>query len=177
MIISTSSNRRVQFMTTSPAKPGPQNRFSGILPAVLIGLPLAAGLIALVRLGPFQGTVVARYLSHPVEYAEVILFSAALGLLAAKLGRVMAERLRLRRDPLPPWDGRPVGVAKAPRLLAAVNALPRSLQRSALGKRVAGVLDFLCSRGSADQLDDHLRDLADADSVTQENGHGLVKLI
>jgi biopolymer transport protein ExbB/TolQ len=163
---------------TAPSSPSrtaerPASRFSAIVSAVLIGLPVAAGLLALVHLGPLRGTIVQRYVTHPVEYAEVVLFGMALGILTAKLLGVLWERFRQRREPLPPWDGKPVSVDHASRLLAAVQKQPRSL----LKQRTVSVLDFLCSRGSADQLDDRLRDLADADANVQEASHGLVKFI
>ena len=115
----------------------------------------------------------SAYLTHPVEYAEIILFGAALGVLIAKLLGAAWEKVRLRREPLPPWDGQPVPVGHASRLLATVREKPRSL----LKQRTVGILDFLGSRGAADQLDDHLRDLADADAGSQEASHGLVKFI
>src|SRR5262249_62371753 len=44
-------------------------------------------------------------------------------------------------------------------------------------RRVAAVLDFLRRRGSADELDDQLRPLADNDSMSMENSYSLIRLI
>src|SRR5205807_4327177 len=46
-----------------------------------------------------------------------------------------------------------------------------------LVRRAAAVLDFLRSRGSANELDDQLRSLADTDSISLENSYSLVRLI
>src|SRR5262249_21901434 len=89
----------------------------------------------------------------------------------------VGERRACRADVLPPWDGKPVPVAEAPALLAGVNRLPRGVQKSWLVNRVAGVLGFLASRGSAAELDDHLRDLADGDAVALENSYALIRFI
>jgi hypothetical protein len=155
----------------------PERRFAALVPALLIGLPLAAGLVALVHLTPLRDTVLARYLAHPVEYAEVLLFCAAVGLLTVKLVQAFGERIACRQEPLPPWDGRPQPVSEAGTLLATLQKLPARRRDSALGKRAAETLGFLCSRGSAVELDDHLRDLTDGDADARENSYGLVKFI
>lgn len=151
-----------------PLSPG---RFAVLGPVVLIGLPLAIGLIAVVHLTPLHDTIVGRYLSHPVEYAEVILFSAAVALLTVKLYSAIAERIRCGRSPLPAWDGRPLPTSEASRLLASVRG------RSSLARRASSALSFLTRRGSAVEFDDHLRDLADADANNQESSYGLIKFI
>src|SRR5207245_2533892 len=65
----------------------------------------------------------------------------------------------------------------ATRLLAGLNQLPRRLQNTLIVKRAAAVLDFLCSRGSAAELDDHLRTLADNDAVTLEGSYALTRFL
>jgi biopolymer transport protein ExbB/TolQ len=153
----------------------PDRRYSSLLPALLFGLPLAAAALSLARL--LGGPQVQRYLSHPVEQVEVVLFCCALAALGAKLWRWAAERLACRRDVLPAWEGRPVPVGEAAELLSRVSQLPRRLRGTALVKRVAAVLDFLCRRGSAADLDDHCRALADNDGVALENSYALTRFI
>jgi hypothetical protein len=156
---------------------GRERRGQGLLPALLAGLPLAAGVLALLHLTPLAQTAAARYVHNPVEYVEVVMFCCALAALAAKLGQHARERLAGRRPLLPAWDGKPVPVAEAGGLLAGVNAQPPRLHATRLVRRVTAVLDFLCSRHSAADLDDHLRALADNDAVALENSHGLVRFI
>jgi biopolymer transport protein ExbB/TolQ len=142
-----------------------------------VGLPLAGGALALIHLGALAGTPLHHYLSHGVEQVEVVLFCLAVSGLLAKVWQNVGERRALRAAVLPPWDGHAVPVAEAPKLLAGISRLPRSVQKSWLVNRVAGVLDFLASRGSAAELDDHLRDQADGDALALEHSYALIRFI
>jgi hypothetical protein len=145
--------------------------------AFVLGLPAAAGVLAAVHYGPLRDTVVFRYLQHPVEWVEVVLFCCALGALAAKWWQARAEHSARRAAPLPAWDGRPVPVADAPKLTVFLQRLPRRLHNTFLVQRLSAVLDFLFQRKSADDLDDQLRSLADADGVSLEGSYALVRFI
>jgi biopolymer transport protein ExbB/TolQ len=142
-----------------------------------VGLPLAGIILALIRFGALADTPLHHYLSHTVEQVEIVLFCLAFSGLLAKAWQNVGERRAFGAAVLPPWDGRPVPVAEAPKLLAGVSRLGGSVQKSWLVNRVAGVLDFLASRGSAADLDDHLRDLADGDSNALENSYALIRFI
>jgi biopolymer transport protein ExbB/TolQ len=142
-----------------------------------VGLPLAGIILALIHYGALAGTPLHHYLSHTVEQVEIVLFCLAFCGLLAKVVQNVGERRAFRAAVLPSWDGRPVPVAEAPKLLAGVSRLGGSVQRSWLVNRVAGVLDFLASRGSAAELDDHLRDLADGDANALENSYALIRFI
>jgi len=142
-----------------------------------VGLPLAATILALIHGGALANTPLHHYLSHTVEQVEVVMFCLAFSGLAAKVWQNVGERRAFRASVLPRWDGRPVPVAEAAKLLAGVSCLPRHVQKSWLANRVTGVLDFLASRGSAADLDDHLRDLADGDAVALENSYALIRFI
>ncbi len=145
--------------------------------AFLLGLPLAAAILATFHVGPLHATPAFRYVEHPVENVEVVLFCCALGTLAAKLWANRAERRALSADVLPKWDGKPVPVADAAKLLAHTGRLPRRLQNTYLARRVGAVLDFLCQRRSAADLDDQLRALADNDLAALENSYALTRFI
>src|SRR5690348_8132747 len=73
--------------------------------AFLLGLPLAAGILSLIHFGPLHDTVALRYVSHPVEYVEVVMFCGALGVLGIKFLGCVLERRVCRMAILPPWDG------------------------------------------------------------------------
>jgi biopolymer transport protein ExbB/TolQ len=148
-----------------------------LLGAVVIGLPLSAGLLYAAYAAPGVPPLVRRYVSHPVEVAEVVLFCAALGALAAKLWAHVGERLACRRAILPPWDGTKVAVGDANALLTHLDRQPSRVQGSLLARRVGNVLDFLRGRGSASELDDHLRTLADNDALALDGSYGLVRFI
>ena len=81
------------------------------------------------------------------------------------------------RELLPAWDGKPVSPGEAEPLRVAFQRLPRRLQQTLLGRRVAGVLDFLHRRRSAAGLDDHIRTQADSDAIALESGGTLVRFI
>src|SRR5260370_30729158 len=93
--------------------------------AFLIGLPLAAGLVALIHLGPLRDTPAQRYVSHPVEYVEVVMFCGALGALGTKFLGSLFERRACRKALVPPWDGSPVARSDAAHLLPRLTQLPR----------------------------------------------------
>jgi len=160
----------------------PLRRPSTTLAAFLIGLPLAAAILGFLQFGPQyglipQGSVILRYVEHAVEKVEVVLFCCALGTLLAKFFFNRAERAACRKKVLPAWDGKPAPVGEATKLLAEVKRLPRGLQRTYLVQRVHTILDFLCQRGSADELDDHLRTLADNDATALEGSFALTRFI
>ncbi len=147
------------------------------LAAFVVGVPLAVGILTLVHAGLLGGEMSQRYVHHPVEKVEVLLFCCAISALGAKWWASRGERAVFRRDVLPAWDGRPAGVAEAGTLRAGLAQLGRRLQNTYLVRRVAAVLDFVHSRGSANELDDQIRTLADNDSVALENSYSLVRFI
>jgi biopolymer transport protein ExbB/TolQ len=152
-------------------------RRSSVLPALLIGVPLAAAILGVLRYGPLRESHAAEYVKNPVECVEVIMFCTALGALLTKLLHHRSERRAVRLEILPEWDGRPVPVSDAAGLLAKLDSVPARLQQTGLVRRVHGVLDFLCRRGSAAELDDQLRDMADADAMALETSYSLVRFI
>lgn len=152
-------------------------RRSSLVPALLLGVPLAAAILGVIYYGPLRESVAYRYVSHSVEGVEVLMFCCALGALAAKLFHLLRERRALGADALPPWDGHAVPTTEAGRLLAGLNSLPARVHDTLLVRRAHAVLDFLCRRGSANELDDHLRDLADGDAVALEGSYGLIRFI
>lgn len=147
------------------------------LAAFLIGLPLAAVALGLIHFGPLRSTPAYRYVEHPVEWAEVVLFSVAIGALAAKLVRTRSEVEACHAPVLPRWDGKPVSPDEAPALLTAVRRLSAGLRNTYLGRRLCAVLEFVCQRRSAGDLDDHLRTLSDNDAMALEGSYSLTRFI
>jgi hypothetical protein len=164
--------------SSAAADRGPKPRGSGAnLAAFIVGPPLAAVILCLVLIGPLSHTVAHRYLSHPVECVEVVLFCCALGALGAKAVRSLLERRACRTEVLPTWSGKAVPVAEATALLGTINRLPTRMHDTCLVNRVVAVLDFLCRRGSAAELDDHMRTLTDNDALALESSYSLVRFI
>src|SRR5260370_23208803 len=148
-----------------------RGRRSSTIAPFLIGVPLAVAILAFVLQGPGRQTIAYRYLSHYVEQVEVVLFCCALGTLAVKLWATFAEKRACRSEMLPTWDGKPVPVGEASGLLAALTRRPARLQQTWLGQRVRAVVEFICQRRSATDLDDHLRTLADNDAMALESSY------
>jgi biopolymer transport protein ExbB/TolQ len=145
--------------------------------AFLAGIPLAAAVLGLLYYGPLHHTFLYRYVEHGVECVEVLLFCCAVSALGAKWLQSLVERRAFHAAVLPPWDGRPVPVDEAPKLLASLRGLPPRLQSTHLVQRVGAVLEFLCQRRSADQLDDQMRALLDADALAVEGSYALTRFI
>jgi biopolymer transport protein ExbB/TolQ len=162
-------------MSASPADRG---RRSGTnLAAFVLGVPVAAAIIAAFHFGPIASTEAARYLKHEVECVEVLMACVALAGLVAKMWSSRRERAALNRDLVPAWDGKTTPVADAAGLLAALDRQPSRWKNTYLGRRIGAVLEFLCSRGSASELDDQMRSLADADAVALEGSYALIRFI
>jgi biopolymer transport protein ExbB/TolQ len=164
------------------AKPAPARERSAVrssttVAAFVLGIPLAVGILALVYLGPLHDTEAHRYLAHPVEVVELVLFCCALGCLASKLFFNRAERQACRRELLPAWNGQVVPVEDAPRLRAEVQQRGGRLQHTLFARRLDAVLGFVGQRRSADGLDDQLRALADTDALALDNSYSLVRFI
>lgn len=160
-----------------PSAPQRERRSRTTLAAFAVGLPLAAAVLSVLLVGPLRDTPARRYVSHEVEWVEVAMFCCAVAALGAKGLSTFAERRACRAELLPPWDGETVPVAEAGPLLDRLGQLPRGLQESWVVKRTAAVLDFLRSRGSAAELDDHLRTLADNDAVALDGSYALTRFI
>ena len=155
----------------------PGRRQQNPVAVFLVGLPLAAAILGLIHLGPLKDSPYRRYFIHPVECVEVGLFCCALTALGGKLWRHGRERRACRAKLLPAWDGQPVPVSEATKLLEGMNAQPRRLRGTLIGQRVTAVLDFLHCRGSADGLDDQLRALTDNDALALEGSYALTRFI
>ena len=146
------------------------------LTAFLFGVPLGFGVLSVV-LGPLADTMAARYLHHPVERVEVILFCCALSALVLKALAQRTERAACRREVLPAWDGKPVSTSEAGPLRKRLSELGHALQATYLVRRVTAILDFVSSRRSANELDDQMRTLSDNDALAQEGSYALIRLI
>jgi biopolymer transport protein ExbB/TolQ len=165
-------------MKTKPAPSKQAPRSGTTLSALLIGLPLAGAVLAAVHFGVIPaGSLVHHYLKFPAEQASLTLFCCALGTLAGKLWQNLADRRACRLDVVPRWDGKPVAAAEAGKLLGSLARLSGRLRRTWLVQRVQAVLDFLVQRGSAHELDDQLRSLADNDAIHLESSYALTRFI
>jgi hypothetical protein len=155
----------------------PAARWSSTVAAFLLGLPLAGTVLALIAFGPFEASGLKRYIEHPVEVVEVVLFCCALGALGSKMFGYLSQQAACRSTLLPPWDGKSIPAADAPQLRAELHHNASRLGNSWLVRRLDAVLDFISKRGSAEGLDDQLRSLADADALSLDNSYALIRFI
>lgn len=166
-------------MTITPSsvlEPRSERRSGTVLAGFLLGLPVAALVLGVILFGPVPEDV-RRYVKHPVECVVVVMFCVAVGALAAKWWAARAEQRACRIALLPRWDGRPLPIAQAAALSAEVERLSPWVRRSWIGRRVVAVLDFLTLRGSANDLDDHLRTLVDDDALALDNSYSFTRFL
>ncbi|MBI2808388.1 MAG: MotA/TolQ/ExbB proton channel family protein [Planctomycetes bacterium] len=143
----------------------------------VVGVPLGVGALYLVEHGPWQNELVQRYVEHEVEKAEVVLFFCALAMLLAKLLMALRERYVHTQQLLPSWDGKAIPVSEISKLQQSLALVWDSVSGSYLGRRIANILNFVSSRGSADELDDQMRTLSDNDANTLDSSYTLLRFI
>ena len=154
----------------------PGRRSLANMGAFVFGLPLGMGILLFIFQLP-EGTALRRYVEHPVEWVEVIMFCFAFGALIGKVLGQLNEKRVFAYELLPPWEGQPVPVTEAGSLLDGFRELGRGLRNTYLVQRVATLLEFVRSRGSANDLDDQMRTLADTDAIALEGSYSFLKLV
>lgn len=151
------------------------------LAAVVIRSPILWGAAAafcfysLIHGGMVDNPMVVRYLAgHWVEYVEVGMFFVGIAALSLRLQEVFAQRSRVATEPLgaiPPGGQTPDDV----------DALMESLEEQEAGERLTtrlrAALDFVRRTGSANELEDHLKYLADVEGARASQSYGLVRFV
>jgi len=161
---------------STPQASKPRGSFTTVA-AFLFGAPVGVGLLVFLHHGPYQNSDLVEYVKHPVEMTEVVMFCCAVAAMLAKIISSFSERSARNSELLPPWTGDPIPVSEAAKLREDLVRQPGWIQNSYLGRRVANVLEFVDSRGSANELDDQIRTLADNDVMTQEGSYSLLRFI
>jgi len=158
----------------SPLAP-PRSR--ALVLALVLGVPLGVGLLAGADAFLPEGSLLRRYLQHPVEKVEVVLFCCAVIALLVKLLDVPRQYLALGRPVLPTSAGEPVPAGDADTYLNMARQQPYWVRASRVGQRREAALHFVAARRSADGLDDHLRTQADNDAIALDGSYGLTRFI
>jgi len=145
---------------------------------LLLGLAAWIGFYALIHQGTIRHELVTRYFAgHPVEYVETAMFFVGLAVLVIKAIGIVGQFPALANMELSgPRDG-VQRIDDCPRLLKSLRELPGRLQNSYPISRLRDALEYVLRKGSADQLDDQLRDLADRDADRLHEGYSLVRII
>ena len=76
-------------------------RSGSTLAALVVGLPLAAGILALCHYGPLRDSSVFRYVEHPVQWAEVCFFCVGMAALTLRWLDLRIENAACNLDILP----------------------------------------------------------------------------
>ncbi len=145
---------------------------------VLYGMAAWVGFYALLHQGIIRSPFIHRYFaSHPVEYFEAALFFIGMAALVVKAVEIFRQYDALDRVSLEsaPAGGQPV--EDCGRLLESLTEQPAHTQNYYRVRRLRDALQYVYRKGSADDLDDELRHLADADAERQHAGYGLMRLI
>lgn len=156
---------------------GQSRRMGAMVQALLLGLPLTAGVLALFHLGPLRNSPLFRYVEYPIQWVEVGFFCCGLAVLLAKFVAARREAAACELEILPRWDGKPVAVEKANELMASIERQPVRIQRTWIGQRLRAGVEFLRLRRSAAEFDEHLRTLADNDAMAQDSGFAFTRFI
>jgi len=154
---------------------------SATMAAFAVGVPFGSLILYAVPLGMFLDAdsqkLIERYLHHPVEKVEFIMFCAAVAVLGAKWLGSIRQNAGLKAEIVPEWDGKPVAPAQAAVLLKTHEDTLASWSGTWIGRRYRAILEFVKSRGSANELDDHMHTLADADALSLESSYSLTRFI
>lgn len=145
---------------------------------LLFAAVLTAGVYTLVHLPGMQDTTLYRYTTgHWVEYVSVALFCFALADLLAKLVQLSKERAALRHEWLPSRAGEPQPITSAVELYGCVAAGPDYWQGTYIASRLRAALLDIREKKSTEQLEDHLRYLADQDADRSHASFSLCRVI
>jgi hypothetical protein len=157
------------------------NLFQAITKSPVIwGLLTAAGFYALVFGGPLDTPVIKRYFTnHPVEYIETAMFAIGLAALLLKLLDAWGQYKGLEQSP-PAAATRPAHLPQSPSLQAQCMELLDWLggrQEGYYTGRLRAAIQYIQRRGTADNLDDQLKYLADIDAGRSHANFAMFRVI
>ena len=142
-----------------------------------VGVPLGVGLLYLIKHGPWQSETVQRYVQHEAEQAVVVFFCCTMACLFAKLMGSLGERFAQAQQLLPTWDGKPVSANELTSLQQSLSLASERVRNTYIGRRIANVLNFVASRGSASELDDQLRTFSDNDAMALDSSYAINRFL
>lgn len=145
---------------------------------ILWGALAAAGFYGLIHAGIISGRLVERYFaSHPVEYVATAMFFVGLAALVLRAADVARQYLAIGRLVLGPAAPSPNLENDCEELLDRLARLPARCQGDYLVHRLREAIEHVRRRGSADELEEELRYLADLDAERAAAGFALVRII
>ncbi|MDR2345950.1 MAG: MotA/TolQ/ExbB proton channel family protein [Planctomycetaceae bacterium] len=122
--------------------------------------------------------IVRYFASHPIEYYTTIMFFAGLTAMIIKFIQVQIEQLKLHHETLLlKRDHQKSNINDVDNFLGQINSYEKIYGQTIRSKRLRLVLEFIKRDGSADELDNELRYLAEEDAAAADSSYGLVRLV
>lgn len=146
--------------------------------SILWGGLASAAFYGVIQSGPLATPFLVRYTaSHPIEYAETILFFVGLAVLLVKCWDVAVHYYGLGDQLLGPVPNEEQPVEACPALLARLGRLPTWQQNHPLVGRLREALEQIHLARSAAGLSDRLHWLADQAAEKLHASYGLLRVI
>ncbi|MDR2762435.1 MAG: MotA/TolQ/ExbB proton channel family protein [Planctomycetaceae bacterium] len=125
-----------------------------------------------------QPLIVRYFASHPIEYYTTIMFFAGLSAMIIKFIHVQIEKIKLQQKSIiDQRDSQKSNVEDADKFLDQINSYEKIYGQTLRSKRLKLILEFIKRDGSADELDNELRYLAEEDASEADSNYGLVRLV
>ena len=153
---------------------------------IVWGLLAAAGFYGLVLSGTLNSFLptklseaMTRYFTHhPVEYMETALFGIGLAALVLKMIEIAGQWPTLRQSLLGPVTRAYEPLSQiCQELLQRLHRLPAPRRCGYFPRRLQAAVEHVFRKGSAQDLDDELKYLADVDATRQHNSYALFRVI
>ena len=142
------------------------------------GALLSMGFFKLIQDGPLASEFTQRYfLGHPVAIATACMFFVGLAALLLRFFSVFGELTTLNEVALPENAVGGDSVTDSDTLISQLEEMPRRLKKGYMWRRLHAVLCAVKRNGTADNMDAHLRNLAEDDLDSQQDGYGLARII
>jgi biopolymer transport protein ExbB/TolQ len=146
---------------------------------IIWGSIAAAGFYGLVLSGTVNSPMLTRYFTHhPVEYMETVLFGIGLAALVLKILEIAGQWPTVRQSLLGPLtrDYQPLDQLCRD-LLQRLHRLPAPRAGGYFPRRLQAAVEHVFRKGSAQDLDEELKYLADVDATHQHNSYALFRVI
>jgi biopolymer transport protein ExbB/TolQ len=133
---------------------------------------------AAIHKGIIDNPLIVRYFaSHPIEYHTAIMFFAGLSAMAIKFILAQIEKTKLRQNNLL-GKREPVKISagEVGNFLTRIDSYEKVYGRTIRSNRLRSILEFVNRDGTAEELDNELRYLAEDDAAEVDSSYGLVRL-
>jgi len=149
-----------------------------------LGIPLALGLIPYaafllaIKYEFINNPAILRYVAgHEISYIATGMFFVGLAALGVKAFEVLLQYSHMSSVKLEEPSAGAEPVDRCGHLIESLKALPAKAKRSYFWQRLHDALLYVQRKGSADELDDELKYLADMDAARQHEGYSLVRIL